>query len=519
MSYHTVRLIALAASLANLCLLPIWWHLLGAAIDRRFAPLTLPNAAAAAIIFAILTLLFGAILHGAGRSPGSRTEQLAHWLPVAVVVMVTNFLRQEAIPQLHALELVPRYGHGAVVAASAVLTVAVVWLLIRTRRLAYRIAEFIVIILAPLVALTVGSLAWGAARHVTERDRLVDHTAATRVGNRAKPRVLWMIFDELDQRTTFEARPNGLAVPAFERLIGEALSATQAVPPSSMYTFVSVPSLLTGRLATAFAMTAPNEVMLTVSDAPAPVPLSTQPNVLARARAGGVDTAVVGWQLPYCRIFRDSITECMWTRTGFHLAALDLPLGAMIAQHIGLIMRPIPLAPRLLPLWEFHRSVIRGSHIAAYERVRAAALRVATDPHIGLGFVHWPVPHIPAIYNSATREFTTGAEGSYIDNIELADRSLAEVRVAMERAGTWEATNVLVSADHSWRSPPGGSAAVDARVPFILKLAGRREALRYDRPFNTVITHDLLLALLAREIRRVDDVRRWLDARRRATNR
>lgn len=133
---------------------------------------------------------------------------------------------------------------------------------------------------------------------------------------------------------------------------------------------------------------------------------------------------------------------------------------------------------------------------------------------MGLVLVHWPVPHTPGIYDREHRELTTAGDSSYVDNIELADRSFAELRAAMERVGTWNDTSVLVTADHSWRYPPGGPSAVDVRVPFILKLAGRRERLRYARPFNTVVTHDLLISLLARDLQTAGDVGRWLDARR-----
>jgi hypothetical protein len=52
---------------------------------------------------------------------------------------------------------------------------------------------------------------------------------------------------------------------------------------------------------------------------------------------------------------------------------------------------------------------------------------------------------------------------------------------------------------------------MDHRVPFIVKLAGQREPVTYSQPFNTVVTHDLILALLRGELANSENVAAWLD--------
>ena len=92
----------------------------------------------------------------------------------------------------------------------------------------------------------------------------------------------------------------------------------------------------------------------------------------------------------------------------------------------------------------------------------------------------------------------------------------------MEGAGLWERTVVLVSADHGLRNEDGWSLATRAPampagtrplplVPFLLKLAGHDRPLEYAPAFNTVLTHDLLLALLRGDISGPEEVLRWLD--------
>ena len=54
----------------------------------------------------------------------------------------------------------------------------------------------------------------------------------------------------------------------------------------------------------------------------------------------------------------------------------------------------------------------------------------------------------------------------------------------------------------------------DRRVPFILKLGGRNTHLKYEPAFNTVLSQDLLLALLRGEMSSASEVAAWIDSRR-----
>ncbi|MFY9573663.1 MAG: hypothetical protein WAV20_19870, partial [Blastocatellia bacterium] len=54
----------------------------------------------------------------------------------------------------------------------------------------------------------------------------------------------------------------------------------------------------------------------------------------------------------------------------------------------------------------------------------------------------------------------------------------------------------------------------DHRIPFVLKLARQSRAVEYGSEFNTIVTHDLLLALLKGELSDAESVINWLDQRR-----
>ena len=150
---------------------------------------------------------------------------------------------------------------------------------------------------------------------------------------------------------------------------------------------------------------------------------------------------------------------------------------------------------------------------ARYLAMLADATRWVTDPCLG-------DPGALGLSSRADHlRSTDGAlEGSvrsnYFDNLALVDRTLRDLRGVMQRAGVWDSTVVLVTSDHPFRPnffhtehpswPAEENAALggarDPQIPFILKLSEQTEGVRYDAPFNTVVTHDLLLALMRREV-------------------
>jgi hypothetical protein len=95
----------------------------------------------------------------------------------------------------------------------------------------------------------------------------------------------------------------------------------------------------------------------------------------------------------------------------------------------------------------------------------------------------------------------------YFDEVALADRSMGELREAMERGGVWDSTAVIVSSDHWYRAKPLIGYPKDTRVPFMVKLPGQTRGMRFDEPFNTVVTKRLIEDL---ENGSISDAAAWL---------
>jgi arylsulfatase A-like enzyme len=138
---------------------------------------------------------------------------------------------------------------------------------------------------------------------------------------------------------------------------------------------------------------------------------------------------------------------------------------------------------------------------------------VAIDRDFDLILLHWPIPHRPGIYSRSRDDFDDSGRGTYVDNLALVDRTLRELRQALEKAGVWDSTTTLLSADHWDRYSMQVDGKIDHRVPFLLKLAGQTTRLDYYRRFDTVATHDLILSILSGELQDPESVARWLDRR------
>jgi hypothetical protein len=279
-----------------------------------------------------------------------------------------------------------------------------------------------------------------------------------------------------------------------------------------------VPALLTGRRFSAFTHPAPDDLILTPVSGGGTVALASQPTIFSEARQKGFNVGIAGWYLPYCRLFPDC-TACSWSP--FALTQGEVSDSQSMPQMMASLflgqVREIPFCNRLgLKARESARN--REFHAGAYWQIHREMLRDAVDPRLNLVYVHMCVPHLPAIYVAAHDTFTSGGGSTYIDNLRLVDRTIGDLRRTLEAHGMWDASTILLTADHPLRVAYWPKAALapgpieqHAEVPYLLKLAGQKQALSYDKPLQELVTKNLLLAILARQITVPEDVPAWLE--------
>jgi hypothetical protein len=334
-------------------------------------------------------------------------------------------------------------------------------------------------------------------------------------------RILWIIFDEMDQNLTFDYRPSTLELPEIDRFRNKSLYASCAYPPAGE-TDLSLPSLITGKLISKYEAISPNDIMLTLSENNQAYEWSSLPNIFSKAHEMGINTALFGWYHPYGRVIGSNLNYFMSNSTEL----TDLTFYDAMSLQFDLFIKSIPIINNYDFFRQFYvfDNLKRKYFVKSYLEILDGSKEAVVNDDLGLILLHLPVPHPPGIYDRAKKDFSL-EEHSYLDNLALADRTLGELRRTMEISGTWDNTTIIVTSDHWLRTNVWNQVKLwtnendvlsyyegsDHRVPFMLKLAGQEEGVIYNQDFNTVLTHDLILALLKNELSNPEDVVKWID--------
>lgn len=521
--------LVIAFSVANLCFYRTWSETLS---PQTFAYLyfqkeypAFATVCCLVINVTLLTMIFFACYSLLARVDRPFIRNVARFCFLVIFLRALNVVRvQFSSLGTHELRLLFGRTGFFVIGLSLLLLLIILAMRYGLDRVS-RAAAIIALILSPFGLLAASQATWLAIKYShgwQERSP----APVLKTSSSAQPRVLWLIFDEMNEHLVFADRPANLSLPNLDRLRAEGLLATNAFPPAG-HTTQSIPALLTGRLIAAVKPAGPDELMLSFPGQPAAVGWSTQPDIFSDVRAAGFNTAAVGWYHPYCRVVGDRLTSCFWepisVTEGLRRVSFTQRL---LRQDIDLLpMLPFTgklRARLLLRTAEDYRAPV----LAVYQDLLAAGARAATDRSLGLTYVHFPIPHPPYVYDRKNETWDITEQREYLDNVALVDRSVGELREAMERAGTWDSTTILISSDHWWRtdywrsrkidtswSPADQKVAdrVDHRIPFLLKMAGQKTPLTYEAPFNTVLTHDLILDIMKGRIASAEQVSAWLD--------
>ena len=510
----------IALSLSNLVFFKVWAAYFYSYHRPYFRQDVAPGLDYLAILLDVLLLaaLFWVGAQLARRSDGAALLAGMRLLFLVTLLVVASVIARGLQPTRGPFATEPAPWSWAAVLVAAGAGLAALYFAVRWQRPLARAGVHLVLVLSPFVLVTGAQAVWMA--------RPQPPAAAVRPGSRPPalprrspdaPRVLWLVFDGLDQRLAFDERPAGLALPEFDRLRGESLVASRALPISTA-TLVSLPSLLTGRIITYCDPQGPDELMIYTEGSPAAVPWSRQPTVFSRARALGVESGLAGWFHPYCRLFGSQLETCAsWP---FRFAGGPRSLPVRLRDVAAMMLWSLPLTDQFffvdpLGLDLFPTRSFRGDHRRKHEGILAAARAMAADPALGLVFVHSPMPHGPGIYDRRAGKLGAPADPKewYLDNLALADRTLGELRQALEQAGLAERTAIVVTADHSWGASASFDGKRDPRVPLLVRLPGQTQALRSDAELRITVLHDLVLAVLRGELKKPDEVARWLNER------
>jgi hypothetical protein len=485
-----------ALSLANLCFITAWFSILYDA-DSYYnkLPVKLPTLLALlANIFLLTCVLW--IVFRLQRRFQSRILILLLDLGFLILLLIpANFVRTQ-IFQIWDYQVIAFFKQPVVMLCTLVFFALMVW---KHGRVA-RVARMMAAILVPLAFFTVVKtvlLCLGVI-HLQQQvsEPVLPSPTAVREGG---PRVLWIVFDSADYRMIFGERPAGESLPEFDRLRNESVSAANACTPNST-TVTSMPSLISGQCVARTGKLYLSDLEVTLADTDATTTWKKLPSVFAEAQALGVNTALVGWYHPYARVLGDGLNYCSWYPFPAYEADRAPTFGISMRMQIGCM---------------FSTPHIRHIFLSVCQDSLRDSLSVATNNIYGLALFHLPPPHTPGIYLPDKNQFSywpmTRVTG-YLNNLVLADHELGQIRRVMETSGQWDKTWLIVSADHSWQQASDYDGKIDFRVPFIIKPPGAAEPATYSPKINTILTHDLILAILRGNVTNAQNLVSWLDA-------
>lgn len=336
-----------------------------------------------------------------------------------------------------------------------------------------------------------------------------------------KNRIVWIVYDELDYYVPFGMSPPIIDLPEFNKLKNESLFANNAVSPS-YETIESLPSLITGKQVDKSVPNGKSEMVLRFKDN-STANFSESPNIFRKIKELNGDTAVVGWYHSYCRVIGKDLSACQWESLDTINDFAPQPLSRIIINDFTNCLISLPFGFRLFQIVDgyLRETVENEGYIKRHHRMSEGANAIVGNPNIDLALIHLPFPHPPNYYNRATGQF--GSETSYLDNLVLADKTLGELRKTMENKGLWDNSTVIVSSDHQWRLNSYKNwlpkedfeitqGVEHPNIPFLVKFNNQKKSIIYETPFNTVITHDLILAIMKGEISTAEEIKNWLDA-------
>ncbi|MGH9654257.1 MAG: sulfatase-like hydrolase/transferase, partial [Bryobacteraceae bacterium] len=449
---------AIALSIANLCFLFVWGAILHIATQRTIAYF-LQRPPDRGFLWALLldVIVLGTVTFLLLSLRRSGPWPLRFSL-TALLALICLFALYQCERSFNGM-LYGVVSARVILGLRVVIAIVIVLFIIRSpKRTLPRLRTFFLVV-SPLFLVFAAQGLWAYYGPLSRQFQPV-HVAGMLPASAPHTRVIWIIFDELDYRMLFPARPARVQLPHFDALRDTSIFADHVKSPAPN-TLSAIPSLLLSK-------DIPGDEDVNLDSRPVQVrfngcsqfvALNSEPNVFQRARDLGANTAVAGWYHPYCRLFGNELSTCA--------SAVGAETGIAILQELlrdrGFLAKAAYLAnwqARVLPLEQRLAWVSPMPSEDAYlrqvitdklRRVLNAQARMLKNPDLDFVFLHIPSPHPPGIWDTQRQTFATDARLDYIDNLELADHILGRIRRLLEQTGDWNRSTILVSSDHPYR--------------------------------------------------------------------
>lgn len=361
---------------------------------------------------------------------------------------------------------------------------------------AMRIFHASCIMLLPLLLIRVGLL----GRRMYEEKGVTPARVPSSESSIARARVIVVILDRWDYALSFLNRPSDLELPNLDALATSSVFFENAYPPAT-YTSPSLFSFLMEKpLQRHVRWTKDRNFAYLVNGETVERSLDPSESLFARFAESGYSSSLVGFYLPYCRLFRPFLKECLRYP---HLEERALRSSGVFFDDVKEILRTLD---------PVRGSLIEESAKNAESLIRDS-IRVIREGRADFTYLHFPFPHPPWIYDRAQQKIVpAGTPGiDYRDALALADKTVGSLREAIEASGKAEDTVLIVTADHANYEPYPFVSSLDERVPLLIHFPEASHQLRVSGTYNTFRLGRLIFSLLQEGIPPNAEIPAWID--------
>lgn len=494
------------AGVAALVLFPFYRAFIDMPADMRMhtpmsaATLTVSlSLIANLVVMSLVCMLLGTWLHST-----SRWAWLRLFVPALVLASLAEMVRI-ARTNWESTQL-----WLIVLAITMVLTLLLHWYWRRGEALLFQLCGAVLIGLGFFCIFVVFQLLHLAMWH--EPPNSTGVTIPETVNRADRPRIIWILFDELSYQQVFGDRYPNLQLPNFDEFRKSSVLFTDTRPINDE-TEKAIPSILVGQVVDRENYTARNQLQIGAATGPLH-PFNAAQTPFALARQYGTTTGVVGWYNPYCDILAPYLNQCYWndewlipsvfSQADFWKKFVNpwIFYGVVFSHPLQMLSRSYRsgIVKRLLePEGDRNRA-------REYLDLMRHADRMLGPSGPDFVFLHLPVPHPVGFYNRETQQFDISGDRSYIDNLALADQALGQLLAILRQSPRWKNTSVVVCGDHSWRvyswrrlqfwTPEDEAAShggvFDPRPLLMVHLAGQTTPATVSGPFPLLKLHDIL---------------------------
>jgi Sulfatase len=321
-------------------------------------------------------------------------------------------------------------------------------------------------------------------------------------------RIVWLVFDELSYRETFEHRFPGLVMPAFDQLRSESFL-FQDQQPAASYTDVALPAIFLGKGVDDIKSDLDGRAILKLSGQNRWSVLDPQATVFGEAQRNRWASGVVGWWNPYCRILPNTLDYCYWTTEETN--------GIFSTDRSVLANAAAPILSKVGPTSTTVEEKHQASTLALVQKAQA----LIANEKIQFLFIHLPIPHPPGIYDRTSGKLRRS--GTYIDNLALADRTLGKLMNSVNATASAANTTLILCSDHSWRVPMWKSKAgwseeeeaasqgkFDPRPVLMIHFPQQSREVAISKPFNQIALHAIIVSMLQGHIESPTEFQAWM---------